>query len=162
LSFSYAGILLPRNIRLLKQSSLKIEEASLTGESVPVEKNADAVLKEDCGLGDRENMAFMGTAVTYGRARGVVVGTANSTELGKIASKLQNIDESATPLQKNLTSLGKVLGIVCIIVCIVVFAVDVFVQGEAWDNALMTAVSLAVAAIPKDLPLSLPSFCRSA
>lgn len=146
-----AGDLVAADIRLLKQSSLKIEEASLTGESVPVEKNADTVLNEDCGLGDRENMAFMGTAVTYGRARGVVVGTANNTELGRIASKLQNIDESATPLQKNLTSLGKVLGIVCIIVCIIVFAVDVFVQGEAWDNALMTAVSLAVAAIPEGL-----------
>ena len=146
-----AGDLVAADIRLLKQSSLKIEEASLTGESVPVEKDADAVLGEDCGLGDRENMAFMGTAVTYGRARGIVVGTANSTELGKIASKLQNIDESVTPLQKNLSSLGKVLGFVCIIVCFIVFAVDVFVQGEAWDDALMTAVSLAVAAIPEGL-----------
>ncbi len=146
-----AGDLVAADIRLLSQSSLKVEEASLTGESVPVEKNADVVLPEDCGLGDRENTIFMGTAITYGRARGVVVGTAGSTELGKIATKLQNIEDSQTPLQKNLTSLGKILGIICIAVCVLVFVVDVFVQKEPWNEALMTAVSLAVAAIPEGL-----------
>lgn len=146
-----AGDLIAADIRILTQSSLKVEEASLTGESVPVEKNADAVLPADCGLGDRENMLFMGTAVTYGRARGVVVGTAANTELGHIASKLQNIEESVTPLQKSLTSLGKVLGIICIAVCAIVFVVDVFVQKEPWNEALMTAISLAVAAIPEGL-----------
>lgn len=146
-----AGDLVAADIRLVWQNSLKVEEASLTGESVPVEKDADVVLQEDCGLGDRDNMLFMGTAVTYGRARGVVVGTADKTELGKIAAKLQNIDESVTPLQRNLTSLGKVLGIICIAVCIIVFAVDVFVQHELWNEALMTAISLAVAAIPEGL-----------
>lgn len=146
-----AGDLVAADIRLIAQSSLKVEEASLTGESVPVEKDADKVLPEDCGIGDRENMLFMGTAVTYGRARGVVVGTASNTELGRIATKLQNIEESQTPLQKNLTSLGKILGVICILVCIIVFAVDVFVQKESWSEALMTAVSLAVAAIPEGL-----------
>jgi len=145
------GDLVAADIRLTWQNSLKVEEASLTGESVPVEKNADVVLAQDSGLGDRDNMLFMGTAITYGRARGVVIGTGAKTELGGIAEKLQNIDESVTPLQKNLTSLGKILGIICIIVCIIVFTVDVFVQKVAWNEALMTAVSLAVAAIPEGL-----------
>lgn len=146
-----AGDLVAADIRIVVQNSLKVEEASLTGESVPVEKNADIVLPEDSGLGDRENMLFMGTAITYGRARGVVVGTGEKSELGNIAKKLQNIDESVTPLQKNLNSLGKVLGIICVAVCVIVFAVDVFVQGEVWNVALMTAISLAVAAIPEGL-----------
>jgi len=146
-----AGDLVAADIRIVSQSSLKVEEASLTGESVPVEKNADAVLSADSGLGDRDNMLFMGTAITYGRARGVVVGTGEKTELGGIAKKLQNIDEAITPLQKNLTSLGKILGIICIAVCIIVFAVDVFVQHADWSEALMTAISLAVAAIPEGL-----------
>ena len=146
-----AGDLVPADIRITWQNSLKVEEASLTGESVPVEKNADVILKADCGLGDRENMLFMGTAVTYGRARGVVVGTGNTTELGQIAQKLQDIDDAITPLQKNLNTLGKILGIVCIAVCMIVFAVDYFVQHVPWDESLMTAVSLAVAAIPEGL-----------
>ena len=146
-----AGDLVAADIRLVSQSSLKVEEASLTGESVPVEKNADSVLAPESGLGDRDNMLFMGTAITYGRARGVVVGTGEHSELGGIAKKLQNIDDSMTPLQKNLNSLGKILGIICIAVCVIVFAVDVFVQGEEWNVALMTAISLAVAAIPEGL-----------
>lgn len=146
-----AGDLVAADIRLVSQSSLKVEEASLTGESVPVEKNADSVLAPESGLGDRNNMLFMGTAITYGRARGVVVGTGEHSELGSIAKKLQNINDSMTPLQKNLNSLGKILGIICIAVCIIVFAVDVFVQGEVWNVALMTAISLAVAAIPEGL-----------
>jgi len=146
-----AGDLIPADIRITWQNSLKVEEASLTGESVPVEKNADILLPEESGIGDRENMLFMGTAVTYGRARGVVVDTGNKTELGNIAQKLQDINDGVTPLQRNLTSLGKVLGIVCIAVCILVFAVDKFVQGLDWGESLMTAVSLAVAAIPEGL-----------
>lgn len=146
-----AGDLVAADIRIVSQSSLKVEEASLTGESVPVEKNADVVLPADSGLGDRENMLFMGTAITYGRARGVVVGTGEKTELGSIAKKLQNINEAITPLQKNLNSLGKILGIICIAVCVIVFAVDVFIQHTHWSEALMTAISLAVAAIPEGL-----------
>jgi len=146
-----AGDLVAADIRLISQSSLKVEEASLTGESVPVEKRADAVLSQDSGLGDRENMLFMGTAISYGRAKGVVTGTGEKSELGSIAQKLQNIDESVTPLQKNLNSLGKVLGIICVAVCIIVFAVDIFVQHAPWNEALMTAISLAVAAIPEGL-----------
>ncbi len=146
-----AGDLVAADIRLTEASSMKVEEASLTGESVPVDKDATVELDEDCGIGDRKNMLYMGTAVTYGRGRGVVVETGANTELGKIASRLSSIDDEETPLQKNLTKLGKILGIVCIVICLIVFVVDVFVQKEPWDEALMTAVSLAVAAIPEGL-----------
>ena len=143
-----AGDSISADMRLIESSSLKAEEASLTGESVAVEKNADIVLPEDCSLGDRKNMLYMGTAVTYGRARGVVVATARDTELGKIANKLTNIEDEQTPLQTSLNKLGKILAVVCIAVCIVVLLVDIFVQKQPWEDALMTAVSLAVAAIP--------------
>ena len=146
-----AGDAISADIRLLSSSSLKAEEASLTGESVAVDKEASLVLPEDCSLGDRKNMLFMGTSVTYGRAKGIVVGTGKNTELGKIANKLSTIEEEDTPLQKNLTHLGKILAVVCIIVCIIVFIVDVFVQGDSVSDALMTAVSLAVAAIPEGM-----------
>ena len=146
-----AGDLVAADIRLTEASSMKVEEASLTGESVPVDKDATVVLEEDCGIGDRKNMLYMGTAVTYGRGRGIVVETGANTELGKIASRLSSIDNEETPLQKNLTKLGKILGIVCVAICLIVFAVDVFAQGEPWEVALMTAVSLAVAAIPEGL-----------
>ena len=146
-----AGDSVSADMRLFYAGSLKIDEASLTGESVPVEKNAEAVLAEDCSIGDRSNMAYMGTAVTYGRGKGIVVATGKDTELGKIANKLSNIEDEVTPLQRNLNSLGKVLAIVCIVVCIIVFVVDLVVQKQSWDNALMTAVSLAVAAIPEGL-----------
>ncbi len=146
-----AGDAISADIRLLSSNSLKAEEASLTGESVAVDKDADLILGEDCSLGDRKNMLFMGTSVTYGRATGVVVGTGKNTELGKIANKLSNMEDEVTPLQKNLNHLGKILAVVCIIVCIIVFVVDVFVQKETVAEALMTAVSLAVAAIPEGL-----------
>ena len=146
-----AGDLVAADIRLTEASSMKVEEASLTGESVPVDKDATVVLEEDCGIGDRKNMLYMGTAVTYGRGRGVVVETGGTTELGKIANRLSSIDNEDTPLQRNLNKLGKILGIVCVAICLIVFVVDVFLQGEAWDEALMTAVSLAVAAIPEGL-----------
>ncbi|MBP3810608.1 MAG: cation-translocating P-type ATPase [Clostridiales bacterium] len=146
-----AGDAISADIRLLTSSSLKAEEASLTGESVAVDKDADLILGEDCSLGDRKNMLFMGTSVTYGRATGVVVGTGKNTELGKIANKLSDMEDDETPLQKNLNHLGKILAVVCIIVCIIVFVVDIFVQKEPVTEALMTAVSLAVAAIPEGL-----------
>ena len=146
-----AGDAISADIRLLSSSSLKAEEASLTGESVAVDKDAELILPEDCSLGDRKNMLFMGTSVTYGRAKGVVVGTGKNTELGKIANKLSSIEDEVTPLQKNLNHLGKILAVVCIFVCIIVFLVDVLVQHDTVTDALMTAVSLAVAAIPEGL-----------
>ena len=146
-----AGDAIAADIRLIDSNSLKAEEASLTGESVPVDKDANAILDEDCSIGDRKNMLYMGTAVTYGRAKGVVVGTGRNTELGKIADKLTSIENETTPLQKGLNALGKVLAVVCIIVCIIVFLVTIFVQKQSVMDALMTAVSLAVAAIPEGL-----------
>ncbi len=146
-----AGDAISADMRLISSSSLKAEESSLTGESVPVDKDADAICDEGCGIGDRKNMLFMGTVVTYGRARGVVTDTARNTELGKIANKLTNIEDEQTPLQKSLNSLGKILAVVCIFVCIVVLVVDIFIQKQAPTDALMTAVSLAVAAIPEGL-----------
>lgn len=146
-----AGDSISADLRLIESSSLKAEEASLTGESVAVEKDATAVLPEDCALGDRKNMLYMGTAVTYGRAKGVVVATARDTELGKIATKLTNIEDEDTPLQASLNKLGKILAVVCIVVCLIVLLVDIFIQKQPWEDALMTAVSLAVAAIPEGL-----------
>ncbi|MBR3247324.1 MAG: cation-translocating P-type ATPase [Clostridiales bacterium] len=146
-----AGDSISADMRIIESSSLKAEEASLTGESVAVEKDATVVLPEDCALGDRKNMLYMGTAVTYGHAKGVVVATARDTELGKIATKLTNIEDEETPLQVSLNKLGKILAVVCIAVCIIVLLVDIFVQKQPWEDALMTAVSLAVAAIPEGL-----------
>jgi len=149
--FLEAGDLIAADIRALWQNSIKVDESSLTGESVPVEKDADAVLPQDSGIGDRANMFYMGTAVTYGRALGVVTDTGSRSELGKIAARLKTIDDTITPLQRSLNSLGKILGVICIAVCLIVFAVDVFVQHSPWEESLMIAVSLAVAAIPEGL-----------
>lgn len=146
-----AGDAVSADIRLTYTGSLKIDEASLTGESVPVEKDAEAVLADDTPIGDRKTMAYMGTAVTYGRGKGIVVGTGKNTELGKIANKLSSIEDEVTPLQKGLNSLGKILAVVCLIVCVIVFVVDIFIQKLPVMDALMTAVSLAVAAIPEGL-----------
>ena len=146
-----AGDIVPADIRLMESSNLKVDEASLTGESVPVDKNSDRVYKKDIPLGDRENMVFMGTVITYGRGKGIVVETGHNTEMGKIAEQLQSYEEELTPLQKKLNELGKYLGIITIIVCMIVFAVGIF-QGRQVMDMFMVAVSLAVAAIPEGLP----------
>ncbi len=146
-----AGDIVPADLRLFESQSLKAEEASLTGESVPVEKDALAILPEKTALGDRENMVFMSTALTYGKGRGLVVGTGSGTEIGRIADKLQDISEELTPLQKNLNQLGKWLGIVCLGISAAVFAQGLIAGGNVLDM-FMTAVSLAVAAIPEGLP----------
>ena len=146
-----AGDIVPADIRLLRSSNLKAEESSLTGESVPVEKDAGFITKEEKGIGDRSNMVFSGTSITYGSASGVVVLTGENTEVGSIATRLKSIESEATPLQKNLNHLGKVLGIVCIVVCILVFVAGLLQGGEP-VTLFLTAVSLAVAAIPEGLP----------
>ncbi len=145
-----AGDYVPADIRLIETASLKIEEAPLTGESVPVEKNATAELADDAPLGDRINMAYSGTSVTYGRGTGVVCLTGMDTEIGKIASALGAAKESETPLQRRLNSLSKVLSIAVLAVAAVVFAVGLFTGRTAFDMFLV-AVSLAVAAIPEGL-----------
>ena len=108
--FLEAGNYIPADVRLLEAVNLRVEEAALTGESVPVQKNAATLMDKDVPLGDRKNTAFMGTLVSYGRGRGVVVGTGMHTQLGLIADMLQNVEEEETPLQRRLDQLGKILG----------------------------------------------------
>lgn len=146
-----AGDIIPADLRLVETYNLKIEEASLTGESVPVEKHSTSKYNEEVALGDRKNMAYMSTIVTYGRGKGIVVETGHNTEIGKIATIIQTFEEELTPLQKNLNQLGKYLGIVTILICIIVFAVGLL-QGRDLLQMFMVAISLAVAAIPEGLP----------
>ena len=145
-----AGDYVPADVRLVDAVNLKIDEAALTGESVPVEKDADALLPEDVPLGDRVNSGYMGTVVTYGRGRGLVTDTGMETQMGNIAGMLNQSPEESTPLQKKLDSLGKLLGIVCLVVCAVIFVLGL-VRGMDIFEIFMTAVALAVAAIPEGL-----------
>lgn len=145
------GDILPADVRIIESVNLKIEESSLTGESVPVEKDYSRVFDTAVELGDRVNMAYMSTVVSYGRGKGIVVGTAGKTEIGKIADKIQGFEDEQTPLQQKLDQLGKWLGIACLGICAVVFAVGLARGGSILDM-FMIAVSLAVAAIPEGLP----------
>ncbi|MBF0777386.1 cation-translocating P-type ATPase [Streptococcus cuniculi] len=147
-----AGDVVPADMRLLEANSLKIEEAALTGESVPVEKDVRVTLAEDAGIGDRVNMAFQNSNVTYGRGLGVVVHTGMFTEVGHIAGMLQDADETDTPLKQNLNNLSKVLTYVILVIAAITFAVSVFIRGEHPLTGLLTSVALAVAAIPEGLP----------
>lgn len=147
-----AGDVVPADMRLLEANSLKIEEAALTGESVPVEKDVRVLLAEDAGIGDRVNMAFQNSNVTYGRGLGVVVNTGMFTEVGHIAGMLQEADETDTPLKQNLNNLSKVLTYVILVIAAITFAVAVFIRGEHPLIGLLTSVALAVAAIPEGLP----------
>ena len=144
------GDVIPADLRLIESSNLKVEEASLTGESVPVEKDSNIIFDEDVSLGDRVNMAYSSTIVSYGRGKGVVVGTGHDTEIGKIATMIQTYDNEPTPLQRKLNQLGKFLGIVVIVVCLVVFGLGLY-QGRDVLSMFMTSISLAVAAIPEGL-----------
>ncbi len=149
-----AGSNVPADIRLIDCHSLKIEEAALTGESVPSEKNLDALIKTDAGIGDRHNMAYMGTNVTYGRGEGVVVATGMNTEMGAIAAILNSTKEEQTPLQKQMNKLGKMLSIGVLAICAIIFAVNLIRNGtekESLIDSFLKAVSLAVAAIPEGL-----------
>jgi len=146
-----AGDIIPADVRLIESYNLKIEEASLTGESVPVEKNADISFDEDVSIGDRKNMGYMSTTVTYGRGRGIVIGTGSNTEIGKIATAIEEIKDESTPLQQKLDQLGKWLGSACLIICLLVFIIGVM-RGQNILEMFMVAISLAVAAIPEGLP----------
>jgi Ca2+-transporting ATPase len=145
-----AGRIIPADLRLTKAVNLKIEESALTGESVPVDKDAEFVGTDEMGIGDRINMAYSSTSVAYGRGEGVVVYTGMNTEIGKIASMLNESEEELTPLQKRLNDLGKVLGIVAIVIVVAMFGIAVF-QGRDIIEMFITAIALAVAAIPEGL-----------
>ena len=146
-----AGDFVPADARLLRSVSLKSEESALTGESVPAEKDAAAEIADNAPLGDRHNMVFSGCSITYGTATAVVTGTGMNTEMGKIANLLDNEADTQTPLQKKLAQLGKYLGIVALAACAIIFIVGV-INGIPVMEIFMTAVSLAVSAIPEGLP----------
>ena len=146
-----AGNFIPADVRLLEAVNLRVDEAALTGESVAVQKNALETLAGDASLGDRKNSAFMGTTVTYGRGRAVVVATGMLTQLGMIATMLQSVESEETPLQRNLEQLGKTLGIICLLICVLVFGVGWLRGGDPLEM-FMVAVSLAIAAVPEGLP----------
>ncbi|WP_137597890.1 calcium-translocating P-type ATPase, PMCA-type [Paucilactobacillus kaifaensis] len=147
-----AGDIVPADLRLIEGAALKIEEAALTGESVATDKQFNILEDETLGLGDRSNMAYMNTNVTYGRATGVVVATGMQTQMGQIAGMLNKTAETQTPLQANLQQLGKVLTILILIIAVIVFVIGLVRGEETLLNMLLTAISLAVAAIPEGLP----------
>lgn len=146
-----AGDFVPADARLLHSAGLKSEESALTGESVPSEKDAAAIVADGAPLGDRGNMVFSGCSITYGTATAVVTGTGMDTEMGKIANLLDSEEDTQTPLQKKLAQLGKYLGVVALIACAVIFIVGILNDIPALE-IFMTAVSLAVSAIPEGLP----------
>lgn len=145
-----AGDFVPADGRLISCASFKCDESALTGESLPVEKDAHAHIDVTCPLGDRKNMVFSGCCVTYGRAKFIVTATGMHTEMGSIAGMLANEEDEQTPLQKQLSRLGKTLGTIAIIICVVIFIFGAIVTKD-WLSTFMTAVSLAVAAIPEGL-----------
>ena len=144
------GDYIPADLRIIEAVNLKSQESSLTGESVPVEKTIDKIEEKEVGIGDRINMLFSSSLVTYGRGKGIVVETGMTTEVGKIAGMLDNTEEQITPLQEKLNKLGKTLGIAALAICVVIFIIGL-IQGKEPIHMFMTAVSLAVAAIPEGL-----------
>ena len=138
------------DLRIIEAVNLKSQESSLTGESVPVEKISEKIDGAEIGIGDRKNMLFSSSLITYGRGKAIVVNTGMDTEVGKIAGMLDNAEKQETPLQQRLNNLGKTLGIACIVICAVIFIIGL-IQGKEIINMFMTAVSLAVAVIPEGL-----------
>lgn len=145
-----AGDFVPADGRLIEAAALKVNESSLTGESVPVEKQIDPLDSENVSLGDRINMVFAGTTVVYGRGKMVVTGTGMNTEMGKIASMMGE-EEETIPLQERLNKLGKTLGIAALFICALIFLIG-YLRGTPILEMFLTSISLAVAAIPEGLP----------
>lgn len=145
------GNIVPADIRLIEENGLKVDESSLTGESVPVEKDAKAVLDKSTTLADRVNMVYFSTIISYGTAIGIVVGTATNTEVGTIATMLEDTDSLDTPLKRKLNKVGEVLSIVGIVVAILIFIIGLL-YGKDFISLLMIAISLAISVIPEGLP----------
>lgn len=146
------GDAIPADLRLVEAVNLKIQDAALTGESVPEEKFTETIEQEDVPLGDRDNLGFSSSTVTYGRGKGIVIETGMNTEVGKIASMIQSVPDLQTPLQQKLEKLGKNLGVAALIICAVIFVIGVL-YGNSILEMFMVAVSLAAAAIPEGLPV---------
>ena len=144
------GDFVPADLRIIEAVNLKSQESALTGESVPVEKSSEVITDEEVSIGDRVNMLFSSSLITYGRGKGIVVETGMNTEVGKIAKIINSTEEGTTPLQEKLNKLGKTLGIAALVICVIIFIVGI-VYGKEPVHMFMTAVSLAVAAIPEGL-----------
>lgn len=151
LVFLASGDMVPADLRLIQSANLKIAEAALTGESIASEKNAEAVLSADCPLGDRKNMAYTSSIVTYGRGSGIVTKTGMDTEIGQIAGMLENDDAGDTPLKRKLNAVGKVLTIIGLIICVLIFAIGAL-YGRPLLPQFLVAISLAISIIPEGLP----------
>ncbi|KRL00599.1 calcium-translocating P-type ATPase, PMCA-type [Liquorilactobacillus capillatus] len=147
-----AGDIIPADLRFIKANSLKVEEAALTGESVPVDKNNVTLEAEKLPLGDRYNLGYMNTNVTYGTAEGVVTATGMYTEVGHIANMLNSVDKSITPLQKSIINLSKILSVLVLVIAALVFVIGIVADRASILEMLLTSISLAVAAIPEGLP----------
>ncbi|HOM32625.1 MAG TPA: HAD-IC family P-type ATPase, partial [Bacilli bacterium] len=148
------GRTIPADLRLISSANLKVSEASLTGESVPVEKDANIVYDRSMPIGDRKNVVYMSTPVVYGRGEGVVIGTGLQTEIGQIAKMLQTTKQEETPLQKRLADLSKLLGIITFVLVALLFIIAL-IKDPTWDNIknmFLLSISLAVAAVPEGLP----------
>ncbi|KFD41769.1 hypothetical protein HX99_02905 [Peptococcaceae bacterium SCADC1_2_3] len=146
-----AGNIVPADLRLVEAAQLRTDEAALTGESMPVDKSIASVHDEHVSLGDKRNIAYKGTIITYGRGAGVVVETGMQTELGKVAALLQEGEEVKTPLQKRLARFGQSIAIAVLAICAMVFVMGIL-RGEEIVLLFLTSISLAVAAIPEALP----------
>ncbi|MGP3292488.1 cation-translocating P-type ATPase [Lactobacillus gasseri] len=151
LVFLASGDMVPADLRLIQSANLKSAEAALTGESIASEKNAEAVLSADCPLGDRKNMAYTSSIVTYGRGSGIVTKTGMDTEIGQIAGMLENDDAGDTPLKRKLNAVGKVLTIIGLIICVLIFAIGAL-YGRPLLPQFLVAISLAISIIPEGLP----------
>ena len=146
------GTIVPADIRIINDNNMSVQEASLTGESVPSAKDGPTVLAEDTPLGDRVNMAYSSSVVMYGNAKGIVVGTGMDTEVGKIADMLKTQDESSTPIKRKLNSVGKILTVIGLAVCVIIMIIGFARGGRTWESLVLLGISLAISIIPEGLP----------